>query len=103
MFSWLGLGKKKQEEVAPVVEDVNDNIIEEPEQEPVEVEQVTTEAVTSEDVIENNRQSSAKALAIDEPAVEKSPAEPEPEPEPELEPVAEQEPEPEKERKKQTE
>ena len=77
MFSWLGLGKKQQEDAASVVE----NVIDETEQVAVSEEHLTTDAMSHEEkVTQNNQQTPAKELAIDSAITEDLPAEPEPEP-----------------------
>ncbi|MBA6294636.1 hypothetical protein [Colwellia sp. MB02u-9] len=77
MFSWLGLGKKQQEDAASVVENVTD----ETEQAAASEEHLTTDAMSHEEkVTQNNQQTPAKELAIDNAIIEDLPAEPEPKP-----------------------
>ena len=84
MFSWLGLGKKQQEEAAPVVEDINENIAAEVEQSKSAAQSSTASEVSYEELIDNNKQLLAEVVAIDDAIIEELPAEPEPEPEPEV-------------------
>ncbi|MBA6390068.1 signal recognition particle-docking protein FtsY [Colwellia sp. BRX10-3] len=87
MFAWLGLGKKEQEDAAPVTEKVvvDNSVIEEIEQPKTTESQPTTDAVCHEEVIaENSSPPLAEMVAIDGAVIEQLPAEPEPEPEPEV-------------------
>jgi fused signal recognition particle receptor len=72
MFSWLGLGKKQQEDAASAVEDV----IDETEQVAASGENLTTDAMSHEEKLaQNNQQTPEKDLAIDHAIIEDLPAE----------------------------
>lgn len=81
MFSWLGLGKKQQEDAASAVEDV----IDETEQVAASGENLTTDAMSHEEKLaQNNQQTPEKDLAIDHAIIEDLPAEAEAEAEPKV-------------------
>ncbi len=85
MFSWLGLGKKQDKDVTPVVEDVNENTIEVAEETLAASESnVVDTPVDETPIAEENEQQVEETVATEDVIVEALPAEPEPEPEPEV-------------------